>query len=64
MYISKIDDLIDNVMDDFYVSIILKNPIFKKIFKDKSFVRYQKDINDILFDYCKNINLVELKELV
>ena len=64
MYISKIDDLIDNVIDDFYVSIILKNPVFKKIFKDKSFVRYQKDINDILFDYCKNINLVELKELV
>ena len=35
MYINKIDDAIDAIIDDFYVTVISKNPLFKNIFKDK-----------------------------
>ena len=44
MYISKIDDLIDKIIDDFYVAIILKDKNLAKILKEPNFVKYQKEI--------------------
>lgn len=64
MYINKIDDLIDKVIDDFYVSIIEKNEILLKIFSEPNFVKYQKEINQIIINFTKSINLSEIKELV
>lgn len=64
MYISKIDDLIDNVIDDFYVNIILKDKDLTKIFKEPNFVKYQSDINKLVKNYIETINLKEIKELV
>lgn len=64
MYISKIDDLIDNVIDDFYVNIILKDKDLIKIFKEPNFVKYQAEINNIVKRYVGTIDLKDIKELV
>jgi hypothetical protein len=64
MYISKIDDLIDNVIDDFYVSVILKDKQLIKIFKEPNFVKFQAEINDLVKKYIETINLKDIKELV
>ena len=57
MYINKIDELIDKILDDFNQSIILTDSRFSKILKENNFVKYQSDINDMLKTYIKNINL-------
>jgi hypothetical protein len=64
MYINKIDDLIDNVIDNFYVNIILKDKDLVKIFKEPNFVKYQSEINKLIKKYIETINLSELKEIV
>lgn len=63
MYINKIDELIDSVIDDFSI-VLSKNKIFEKILSEPNFVKYQKEINDIFIDYMKSINLKDLKEIV
>jgi hypothetical protein len=64
MYINKIDDLIDKVIDDFYSNIVLKDKLLPKIFKEPNFIKYQKDINLIMRNYTDKINLSEIRELV
>lgn len=64
MYINKIDDLIDKAIDDFYVSVILEQKDLEKLYKETNFVKYQKEINEIIANYTKSINLTEIKELV
>lgn len=64
MYINKIDDLIDKVIDDFYVNVILTEKNLSKLFKETNFVKYQKEINEIIMNFTKSINLTEIKELV
>lgn len=62
MYINKIDDLIDKIIDDFYARVILKDTRLLKITKEFNFVKYQSDLNDILKNYIHTLNLNELKE--
>ena len=64
MYINKIDDLIDKIIDDFNTVVISKNKEVSKIIKETNFVKYQNEINDIMENYIKTINLNQLKELV
>ena len=64
MYINKIDDLLDKIIDEFYARIILKEPRLLKIIKEFNFVKYQSDINDILKNYILTLNLNELKEII
>ncbi|AYV75748.1 MAG: hypothetical protein Terrestrivirus3_17 [Terrestrivirus sp.] len=66
MYINKIDDLLDKIIDDFYTNIVIKdkNKRLSKLLEEQNFVKYQKDINDILIDYVKTINVNEIRELV
>ena len=64
MYINKIDDLIDKIMDEFYSSIILKNDLIKKIYNEKTCIKYQREINNLLVEYFKTINFTEINELV
>jgi hypothetical protein len=47
MYINKIDELLDIVIDDFYNVNILDNK-FDVMLKEKNFVKYQLDINKII----------------
>lgn len=64
MYINKIDDLIDKIIDDFYANIVIKNKKFALLKEDQNFVKHQKEINDILVDYVRTINDSEIRELV
>lgn len=62
MYINKIDDLIDKIIDDF--SIAMRDNKQYNIFISQNFVKYQKNINDMFMDYIKTINIGEINELV
>jgi hypothetical protein len=64
MYINKIDDLLDKVIDDFYNNVILKDKMIGDIIGEVNFVKFQKEINQILIDYTKTINISEIRELV
>lgn len=64
MYINKIDDLLDKVIDDFFNNVIVKDQRLKAIKAEANFVKYQREINDMLSDYIKTINTSEIKELV
>jgi len=63
MYINKLDDLIDKIFDDFNQTIILTDTRIPKILKENNFVKYQSDINEILKNYIKNINIKEFKDI-
>ena len=64
MYINKIDELIDKIIDDFYNNVILKNKEFNKILQEANFVKYQGDINKILSSYEKTINKKEIYDII
>jgi hypothetical protein len=64
MYINKIDDIIDKVIDDFYTTVILTDKILTSVFKEPNFVKYQQDLNTLMENYIKSINLSELQGLV
>lgn len=53
MYISEIDDILDQTLDKFMYTWILEPKIkelitFEKIIKDPNFIKYQQDINKII----------------
>ena len=64
MQINKIDDLFDNIIDDFYNKIIIKNKQLDKIINDINFVKYQKEINDIVNEYILTIPVVKIYEII
>ena len=63
MYINKIDDIIDNVVDSFSEAIT-NNKIMKKIIKEQNFVKYQKEMNDMWISYIESIPQNKIKEIV
>jgi hypothetical protein len=64
MYINKIDDLIDKVIDDFNSTVILSDNRIPKILKELNFVKYQSDMNEMFKKYINSINLNEIKTMV
>jgi len=64
MYITKIDDLFDNLLDKLY-EYLTKNKTFDKITKDTNFVKYQNQIMDILKDFTnKAISKKEIIDII
>jgi hypothetical protein len=63
MHIEKIDNLLDRIIDDFFENVFLLTTDFDKIYKEANFIKYQKDINDILKKYYDTINLEKIKEV-
>jgi hypothetical protein len=63
MYIDKIDDFIDKVIDDFY-NILVSDSRIIKIIKELNFVKFQSDLNDIFKKYISGLNLSSIKENV
>jgi hypothetical protein len=59
MYINKIDELIDKIIDDFYNKVD-----FSKILTEANFVKYQAEINKILLEYIKSIDDKQIFEIV
>ncbi len=63
MYINKIDDTVDKILDDFYNKVIIKKDV-SKYFEEVNFVKYQLEINKIFVDYIKSINIDEINDIV
>lgn len=63
MYINKIDDIIDKILDDFYTNTFIKQNN-DKILSEINFVKYQKEINNNFINYNKTINVNEIREII
>ena len=55
MFINKIDELIDKILDDFYSNIIIKNKIVRDILKEVNYIKFQKDINNVIINYVSDL---------
>ena len=64
MYINKIDDLINDTIDDFFITISMNKDLFAKIYKESNFIKYQKEINAIFIKFISEIKTDSLKEFV
>ena len=64
MYINKIDEILDNIIDDFYNRVILKEKQIKNIYNTINFFEKKKEINEILNNYIKTININELRQIL
>jgi hypothetical protein len=63
MYLNKIDLLLDKITDDFYATIT-NTQILKKILSETNFVKFQKELTELLKSYCDKINLSEIEEIL
>jgi hypothetical protein len=72
MFINKIDEYIDHLLDNFYYKVIKENQSKSKItseidnIKDKNdFYKYQKNINNMTKDYItNNVNNNDIKKII
>lgn len=63
MYLSKIDDLLDKLIDDFFSVKIKSDSKFQKILSETNFVKFQKELNELLKTYSIQMNLGDIKDL-
>ena len=64
MYVNKIDELIDKIIDNFYNDNIKKNSLFDKLKSEINFVKNQSVINKIISNFAKKININEIKTII
>lgn len=64
MYINKIDELIDTLIDDFYSFLTNKNKTFQLVTKEENFVKYQSEINDLLASFYKEIDRKQIRKII
>lgn len=62
MYINKIDDLLSQLLDDFYIKVITSSK-FVNLTKETNLLRYQKDINDLMSSYTESIDLKDIRTI-
>ena len=62
MYINKIDELIDNLLDDF--EKLEKSSLFKEIKNESNFVKFQNKINDFIKKFIDSIDKKILTSLI
>ena len=55
MYINKIDEVISDIIDDFFLSVVDKKDVLK-LFEAKNFVQHQVVVNKLSANYVKNMN--------
>lgn len=63
MYIDKIDELIDKIIDDFYNRIILNKKMIK-MFEEINFIKYQLDINKLLVGYFETLDKEDIMKIL
>jgi hypothetical protein len=63
MYVSNVDSMIDETIDDFYV-YLKDNKMVKKIIDETNFVKYQKELNNVLDEYSKGIRVDDLRDVL
>lgn len=64
MYINKVDDLLDRIVDDFYTVVVLKEKKLDKIKEEVNFIKFQKDLNEAITKYIKTIPASEITDIV
>jgi hypothetical protein len=64
MYINKIDDLLDKIIDDFYNTVIIKNPRIDTILSETNFVKFQKELNEIMKNYIATVSTKDIRDIV
>ena len=64
MYINKIDELVDKILDDFYNTIIVQEHSLSKILDEVNFIKYQIDINKIMTTYVSTIDETFIRDIV
>ena len=69
MYINSIDNLIDSIINDFSIKLLFNKKsndyiTFSKIINEVNFVKYQKEINDIVLNYNKKIRKLDITSIV
>lgn len=62
MYVNKIDEIINKILDDYYNFLITK--LQNTILGESNFVKYQKDINNLMSTYNKSIDITEIKNII
>jgi hypothetical protein len=63
MYINQIDELFNNILNNFF-EFIKKHNIFKKILLDVNFILYQNEILSIIKDFIETISKKELLDII
>lgn len=65
MYINKIEELLDKIINNFYFTVVKDNKELKQIFDEKNFVKFQKKLNHILTKFINSeIKLDEIKDVI
>ena len=62
MYVNQVDNLFDNIINNFNVFLTKQN-IFEKFSKDNNFIKFQNDILDIIRQYIETIDMDNIKVL-
>jgi hypothetical protein len=63
MYINQVDELLDQIIDNFH-DFIQKTKIIPEITKDQNFVKYNNRINDIIRDFTKSVDIKKIESLI
>lgn len=63
MYINKIDNLIDGIINNFY-NFTNEKKVFEKFLEDENFVKFQNDILNYIKEFTLKINKKEIKNIV
>jgi hypothetical protein len=63
MYVNKIDELINKIINDFF-TYITKHKKSKSILEEINFVKYQQEINDLMIEFMDNIDSKLIDEIV
>lgn len=63
MYINQIDELFNNILNNFF-EFIKKHNIFKKILLDVNFILYQNEILSIIKDFIQTISKKEILDII
>lgn len=62
-HINKIDELLDGLLDDFYVNIVKLKKLVN-FTKETNFVKFHTEINNLMSQYIDAIDLSEVKKVI
>lgn len=64
MQTNTIDNFINDIFDDFFVTEFMKNKKIENILKEKNFIKYQKEINNTVINYLKHVDFNNVDKLL
>lgn len=66
MYTNQIDDIIDKILDNFYLDRLIQDPTFHIIINEKkhNFVEYHQQLNNLIKSYVDSIDTAGIQKLI